>query len=165
MAHFWQEVSKFCYQLFDLRYQHWTCANTRSCFGTFWASLLLSKGLFQRCQLSNWNKNRTPIPQTAAARALLTATNHNVETIYPFWIWMMSGGSGKEWHAASQSLSLPCPWCFQPLILTADANSLKKRPYQTFAFKQIDKGHFEKLPPHDCSVRWHVPCVPALLTT
>lgn len=41
----------------------------------------------------------------------------------------------------------------------------KKRPYQTFAFKQIDKGHFEKLPPHDCSVRWHVPCVPALLTT
>ena len=103
------------------------------------------------------------IPQTSS-ESTPAATNHNVETKYPFWIWLMSGGSGRR-DMLLPSRSRPCPWCLQPLILTADANSLKKRPYQTFAFKQIDKGHFEKLPPHDYSVRWHVPCVPALLTT
>lgn len=74
---------------------------------------------------------------------------------------MRSGASGgRDMQLPSLSsmlLMLPTP------NLDSACKSSKKRPYQTFAFKQIDKGHFEKLPPDDCSVRWHVPCVPALL--
>lgn len=75
---------------------------------------------------------------------------------------MMSGSAGRSDgllpSLPSMLLMLPTP------NLDCGCKQSKKRPYQTFAFKQIDKGHFEKLPPHDCSVRWHVPCVPALLT-
>lgn len=51
-----------------------------------------------------------------------------------------------------------------PRNLDCRCKQSEKRLCRTFAFKQIDKGNFGKLPPHGCSVGWHVPCVPALLT-
>lgn len=75
---------------------------------------------------------------------------------------MASGGSERS-DMLHPSLSSMLPMLPTP-NLDCRCKQSKKRPYQTFAFKQMEKGHFEKLPPHDCSVRWHVPCVPALLT-
>lgn len=140
-------------------------ANTRRCSGTFWAvtSLLLGKGFIYARDAEAQTETKTDsMPQTSSKKTP-AATNQNVETIYPFkfgW-WVETQGGVTRCFPVSP----PCSWCFQPLILTADANSLKNVPTKHLHFKQIDKGHFEKLPPHDCSVRWHVPCVPALLTT
>lgn len=140
-------------------------ANTRRCFGAPWAvasSLLGHSFIYSRDAEAQTETKTDSIPQTSGKNPP-AATNQNVETIHPFrcgWRLWAQGGVTR-----CLPVSLPCSWCFQPLILTADANTLKNVPTKHLHFKQIDKGHFEKLPPHDCSVRWHVPCVPALLTT